>query len=368
MSAANTGNVPAAVPITPGQLSMWDDTTVELNETRLRMDIPQLPKVDMPISVYYGGGQEALAYFAYQIVKSKDKLVIMRALASATSILLNMRVNFTGSSKAAVELTGLTAEDMSQAEGEAPLVTNFEDAEDVTTDELLALLETDVDELGAYFGVLYFAGNKLVTSKNRTAFNERRQNAALASVIGEPRIFVADSIFLADDVLKKVYASFISYQPMKAHMTSKVVQTIGRSWMGSALSFMNMFLLLVDTGMGALRIIKEAVLKHRWILTEFPELKPELEAANKAQQTLRRVSGEERSFLKAIHGSNFVPVNYSQIDNLTGVCREILKRTVPSYASYEGGKVTEEQALKIAAKLGAEDRLSTQLSGRVTAE
>lgn len=367
MSSANTGNLPKVIPPTPGQLSMWDDSSVELNDQRVRYEIPDLPKIDVTINVVYGGGHETLAFLALQILKSKDKAVIIRALASATAILLNARVNFTGSSATPIDITGLGRDDLSQAEEQSVLKTNFEDAEDVTAEELLTLLDTDVDELGAYFGLLYLAGNKPVTDKNRSAFNERRQGAALASVIGEPKIFVSDSVFLADSVLKKVYASFLSYQPVRSQMTSKVVQMIGRPWMGSALSFMNMFLLLADFGMGALRIIKEAVIKNKWILSEFPELRPELEAANKAQQTLKKAVGEERSFLKAIHGNNFVPVNYSQIDNLTGVCREILKRTVPSYASYQGGKITEDQAVRIADRIGTVE-VKLTIPANVTAE
>jgi hypothetical protein len=336
MSAANTGQLPAVPPVTTAHVTMWEDTSVELNDQRIRQNIPDLPRIDVQTEVYYGGGIESLSYFALQILKSNDKLVIIRALASATAILTNQRVNFTGSSTPPVIITGLERDAWSQAQDSDLLNTNFVDAEDVRVSELLDMMEADVDELGAYFGLLYLAGNKPVTNKNRTAFNERRQSAALASIISDPRIFVADSVFLSDTVLKKVYASFLSYLPLRSHMISSVVQLIGRPFMG------------------ALRIIKEAVLKHPWIRTDFPELKPELEAVNKAQQIIRRVPGEERSFLKAIHGNNFVPVNYAQIDNLTGVCREILKRTTPSYASYGGGKITADQMARIVARLGVE--------------
>jgi hypothetical protein len=354
MSAANTGQLPVVPPVTTAHVTMWEDTSVELNDQRIRQNIPDLPRIDVQTEVYYSGGIESLSYFALQILKSNDKLVIIRALASATAILTNQRVNFTGSSAPPVIITGLERDAWSQAQDSDLLNTNFTDAEDVRVSELLDMMEADVDELGAYFGLLYLAGNKPVTNKNRTAFNERRQSAALASIISDPRIFVADSVFLSDTVLKKVYASFLSYLPLRSHMISSVVQLIGRPFMGSGLAFMNMFLLLADFGMGALRIIKEAVLKHPWIRTDFPELKPELEAVNKAQQIIRRVPGEERSFLKAIHGNNFVPVNYAQIDNLTGVCREVLKRTTPSYASYGGGKITADQMARIVARLGVE--------------
>jgi hypothetical protein len=366
MSAANTSQLPPAIAVSPAQVNMWDDTSVELNEQRLRLNVPTLPSVDRPTQVIHGGGTETLAYLALQILKSQDKDVIMRSIASASSILLRDRSNLTGSSTAPIALTGLDRDTLSQMAGHDELRTNFEDAETVTNDELMDLMAADPDELGAYFGVLFLAGNKPVTSRNRTAFNERRQSSALASTIGEAIIFVADSVFLSDIILKKVYATFLSRSPMRANMTSRIVQHISKPHMGPALAFMSMFLLLADFGMGALRMIKEAVIKHPWIRSEFAEIKPELQAANKAQQVLRHVAGEERSFLKAIHGNNFVPVNYSQIDNLTGICKEVLKRTVPSYQNYEGGKVTEDQLAKINRILGVQAAVPT--TGVVTAE
>jgi hypothetical protein len=231
--------------------------------------------------------------------------------------------------------------------GDEVLVTNFRDAEEVTIGELLDLMQADSDELGAYFGVLFLSGNKRVNAKNRTAFNEKRKDSATASIIGDAKIFVSDSMYLSDEVLKKVYASFLSYSPVRANMTAKLVAKIDRPFMGPPLAFINMFLLLVDSGMSALRIIKEAVIKHPWIRSDFPELRPELSAANQAQMILRRAPPQERSFLKAIHGNAFVPVNYADINNLTGVCKEVLKRTTPSYANYDGGKVTEAQLAKI---------------------
>jgi hypothetical protein len=49
-----------------------------------------------------------------------------------------------------------------------------------------------------------------------------------------------------------------------------------------------------------------------------------------------------------------VPVNYSQIDNLTGVCKEVLKRSTPSYANYNGGRTTDGQMAKIEARMQQE--------------
>lgn len=335
----------------------WNDDSVELSDRRLKKDIPPMPTVSNDFQSVRGGGFETLAYLALQVTKTADKVVITRAISSACSWLLNDNSNFTGGKNPTVELTGLGAAAVDNPGRATVLETNFVDAEPVTIGELLDLMEADADELGAYFGVLFLAGNKRINARNRTAFNARRKDAATASIIGEPVIFVADSIYLADKVLSNVYAAFLSCAPLRAQMTAKVVTHLDDSLMGPSTAFMSMFLLLVDSGMGALRMIKEAVIKHPWVRTEFPELRPELSAANSAQQILKRVPGQERSFLKAIHGNNFVPVNYTAIDNLTGVCRDILKLTTPSYANYDGGKVTDEQAAKIARLLSVESRL-----------
>jgi hypothetical protein len=325
------------------QINFWDDPTIEMNDQRLKKDIPALPKIDADHQVVSGRGVETLAYLVLQIMKSTDKLVIMRALASACSCLLGDSSNFTGAKSRPVQLTGLEQAQDDQVPEETILVTNFEDAEPVTIAELLEMMTADSDEIGAYLGVLFLAGNKKVTAQNRTAFNERRQASATASIIGVAKIFVTDSPYLRDEILSNVYASFLSCAPLRVHMTAKVVSHLGTTHMGPALAFTSIFLLLVDNGMSALRIIKEAVIKHPWIRSEFPELKPELAAANEAQNIIKRATGAERSFLKAIHGNSFVPVNYSDIDNLTGVCKEVLKRTTPSYQNYGGGKVSNNQ-------------------------
>lgn len=342
-------------------LEFWNDETVELSDSRLKQTIPPMPTTPGNFQTVKGGGYETLAYLALQVSKTQDKVVIMRAIASACSWLLNDATNFTGSKTNAVDLTGLDAIVADTIDPKALLVTNFVDAEPVTIDELLHVMNADADELGAYFGVLFLAGNKRITARNRTAFNARRKDAATASIIGEACIFVPDSPFLADTVVSNVYASFLSCAPLRAQMTAKVVTHLDDSMMGPATAFISMFLLLVDAGMGALRMIKEAVIKHPWVRTEFPELRPELSAANAAQQLLKKAPGQERSFLKAIHGNNFVPVSYSAIDNLTGVCREILKVTTPSYANYDGGKVTDDQVAKVSRLLNVESRAAEEV-------
>jgi hypothetical protein len=340
----------------------WEDETVELNDKRIKKEIPKLPTITASVQTIKGGGVETLAFLALQIAKTTDKMVVLRAVASACSVLLTDSQNFTGARGLSVDLTGLDAANDDNVPGDQQLSTNFEDAEPVTVSELLTVMEADGDEIGAFFGIMFFAGNKRVTAQNRSAFNEKRAKSATASVIGDAKIFITDSQLLADSVLEKVYASFLSLSPLKANMTAKVVAHLGDAHMGPALAFMNMFLLLVDNGMSALRIIKEATLKNKWIRDEFPELAPEFAAANSAQNIIRKAPGHERSFLKAIHGNAFVPVSYSDIDNLTGVCKDILRRTTPSFQNYQGGKITESQTARLDAKLGTPDVAAETIS------
>lgn len=344
-ASAASQNPPPAQPIT--SVNFWDDPSSELNDQRIRKNIPKIPEIATDYQVVRGGGIETLAYLALQLVRTTDKRVIMRALASAVGVLFKESTNFTGAKNKSVVLTGLEILQQDGIAPDTPIATNFEDEETVTVGEVLDLMSADPDELGAYFGILFLAGNKRVDNDNRSAFNEKRKQSATASIIGDPVIFVPDSEMLADDILSNIYAAFLSQSPVRANLTSLVVARLERPWTGAALSFVNMFLLLVENGMSALKIIKEAVLKHPWIRTEFPELRPELHAANEAQNLLKQAPGRERSFLKAIHGSSFVPVSYSEIDNLLGVCRECLKRTVPSYQNYNGGRITSNQLTQI---------------------
>jgi hypothetical protein len=340
------------------QVAMWDDDNVELNDKRPKRNIPPIPTIDLELQTVKGKGMECLAYLALQCVKTQDKVVFIRAVASAVSVLLQDSTNFTGSKVLTQELTGLSAAAADDADPSTELQTNFEDAEPVTIGELLETMNMDSDELGAYFGVMFLAGTKRITTKNRTAFNEKRQSSATASIIGEAKIFVTDSPYLTDAIMQKVYASFLSCSPIRANMIYLIIHRMNKAHMGPSLAFMNMFLLLVDSGLSALRMIKEAVVKHPWMRTEFPELKPEFSAANDGIKAIKVAPGLERSFLKAIHGNAFVPVNYSDIDNLTGVAKEILKRTTPSYQNYDGGKITEAQDAVIRKHLGQDSVLA----------
>jgi hypothetical protein len=333
--------------VTSSLVKFWDSDASEIHGARLRKDIPEIPKVAKNFQVVKGGF-ETLCFLALQVQKTVNKRVIVRAIASACMILFEDSKNYTGSPTIPVDLTGLEIIISEELEDRSVEVsTNFEEAEPVTVAELDNLMECDPDELGSYFGVLCLAAVKSLTSRNRTAFNEKRQGAVSATLIMPARIFVTDSAFLSDDVVKKVYASFNSFLPLRSNMMNNVVGRLERSSMGPTLAFSTMFLLLVDQGMSALRMIKEASVKFPWIRTEFPELAPEFKAANDGIVAINKGEPHTRSFLKAIHGAGFVPVAYADISNLLGVSKFVLKETTVTYAQYDGGRVTDSQEAKL---------------------
>lgn len=346
-SASHNVNVNAGVH-TVATTDFWNDATIEITSAATKKKVPTLPKISNMISVVNGGGVETLAYLALQMAKTTEKKHIIRVMASATAWLIESKDNVTGSPVKPTPLKGLERALDEDAPEDEVLQTNLEDAEPVTVGELMNLMENiDADELGAYFGILYLAGNKRVTRENRAAFNDNRRNAASASLTRELMIFVPDSPFLTIEVLSHVYAAFLSFTPIKAVMTARVVEMIDHDWIGPGLAFINMFALLSNSGLSALGIIKEATLKHPWIRHEFPELRTDYAAANEAFAILQTVPAKERPFIKAIHGNNFQPVAYALIDNLTGVCKNILKLTTPSYQNYGGGRCTDAQMAKI---------------------
>lgn len=331
---------------TSALIKFWNDDNTEIHPSRLRRDIPKLPTIRRDLQVVYGG-VEALCFLALQIRKTSNKQTVVRSVASAVSILFEDRMNYTGSPTTMVDLTGVEAILDDDADRNNFLKTNFRDEEPVTIAEMDKIMDVDPDELGSYFGVLCLAAVKAMTKDNRSAFNEKRQGAVGATTIGEPKIFITDSGFLSDEVIQKVYASFNSFLPVRSHMMTNIVAKLGDTTMGPTLAFTTMFLLLVDQGMSALRIIKEAIVKHRWILSEFPELMPEVQAAQQGLVSINRGIPRERSFLKAIHGAAYVPVSYQSVQNLVGICKFILKETTVTYAQYGGGQVTESQEVRL---------------------
>jgi len=325
------------------RLEILEGDTTELTSSATRGIIPALVPVKMDLQVVTHPTDGVLSYLLLQLLKTTDKGLMMRALASATAHVLGHKSNMTGSARIPEAITGLDGLGDENIPDDTTLKTNFVDAEEVTKGELMQVAVADADELGAFFGLMFVAGNKRITEENRTAFNERRQSAATSGIIGDAVIFTNNSPYLPDALMKNMNAAFTSLGDIRAQLTLAVIAHLPECRMGPAQAFSNLFMLLVDFGMGGLRAIRLNLGRHAWMRSAFPELLPELHAANTAFKLIGKAAPEQRSFLKAIHGNHFVPVNLRQINNLVGVCREVEAVDNPSFANYRGGTITDQQ-------------------------
>jgi len=270
--------------------------------------------------------------------------VALRALASAVGILFRSEQDYTGGTSKPVFLSSLNdAEtDFTTLDDGEVVGGNFIGGEKITAGEIRVYLG-DVDEIGAWYGVMFMAGVKKRTNKNRDAFNKNRIPNVKSTVNEELLIFTPNSALLSDEVLDTVYASFNAYLPNRMYLVQQAVRLSAGTSVGPALAFTNMFVLLEDAGLGSLRVIKEAVLKYTWIRSKFPELQSELNAASVGQKAVRRIDLADRPFCKAIYGNRFVPIGQNDIANLLGVCKRVMSFTVLTYKHFDGGNVSDKQ-------------------------
>lgn len=341
-------------------IKFWEEDTPALYEGRPRATIPEMPSVGDPIETYIIEKEKAkiaFAYLACVIRDTDEKIVVLRALASAVQILFADSANYTGSPLPVANLTGLDVFLVDDSSGSSELSTNFSGAPALTMADIDPYIDCDEDELGGYFGTLFIAGVKRLTTQNATAFNEKRLGTIQAASAVPPKIFIPGSAFLEGRVLNKVYAAFTSLAAIRAQLVHRTALRMGAIRYGPSVTFSALFMLLADSGMGSLKIIKEAVLKCQWVRTDFPELAPELEAADKGQRAIRSAEPPIRPFVKAIFGSSFVPAHQSEIRNLLGISKKVMTHYAATYAQFGGGITTPEQDTKIAQRLGlAESR------------
>nr|QYF49856.1 MAG: hypothetical protein 2 [Guangxi sediment mymona-like virus 1] len=344
----------AATVITADKSAFWNDDTANITGVRLKTTVPQIEPTPLKMP-YFTGGHETLVFIALQIAKTHSKEVALQGMASAVGILFKTTRDLTGGGGSLQSLSGLDesgtkAEDRDETEVLGP---EWETGETVTAGELVKYLG-DADEIGAYFGVLFLAGIKKRTDRNRDAFNKNRIPNVKSTVNKDLVIFTDASMFLSDAVLDTVQAAFNSFMANRMYLVRETVQLSAGTYVGPALAFQNMFVLLEDAGMGSLRVIKEAILKYPWIKAQFPELMSELRAADQGQKAIRRVAEGERPYCKAIYGNRFVPVAQTEIANLLGVCKMVMAFTVDTYKNFEGGSVSEVQNEKIRARMEEE--------------
>jgi hypothetical protein len=329
-------------------IRFFDDTTADLTGLPGRKQVPILAPIPQDVQTVRTD-PIGLAYLILQVIKTYNKMTVMRAIASGVATILEEASNFTGSTMPPVTLDEI--EVPTDANRDKVIRTNFAEAEDCTYGELAPLLACDPDELAAWFGVMCYAGIKKPTPDNRTAYNEGRANLVKSTIIGDPVIFVPSSVYITDAILQKVNASFTSMGAVRAHLIQKTAEQMGRVTIGPKTTFSAIFLLIENHGTGALKIIKEAVIRYPWVRTDFPELKPDLAAAEAAQKIIRTVPASHRSFAKSIYGNTFVPIAQSEMTGLLGVCKNIMARTTTTYANFGGGSLTERQQQHIENKL-----------------
>lgn len=335
------------------QQYFWSDEVASVTGVKLRTDVPPITPVELKMS-WFEGGHETLVYLALQILKTGSKDVAIQAIASAVGILLKQKRDMLGGKGEKKTLTNLDdpAAPVENRDAGDLVGTEWDTGARITAGEVAALMG-DMDEIAAFFALMFFAGTKKRTDKNRDAFNKNRIQNVKSTTNEELLIFIENSPLITDKVLDTAYAAFNSFLANRMYLVSQTVHLCAGVYVGPALAFQNMFLLLEDTGLGTLRIIKEAILKYPFIRARMPELASELHAADQGQRAIRRINENERPFCKAIYGNRFVPVAQNDVANLFGVCKKTLAYTVATYRNFEGGSVSERQEEIIQAELEA---------------
>jgi len=293
------------------------------------------------------GGHETFAFLFWQIKKSKNKDVILRALASMLAMAIKTpKVNLiNGMEPTPVELSNIKEDLRDEAKGlEHVIHTNFEEEEDVTKAEVLALSSGDIDEFGALTGYLFYCANKQLQNNNRPAFYENRFSALTAGLIDDPVIFSADgtSGYIDDDLIKKMNRVLVWQAKPRAYMTLCAVRSLGNIQLGPHAAFASLFFLLEDFGLGQLHVVKLALRRFDWIPEIFPEYRSEIAAANRAQERVRKLPSEQRAFAKCIWGNQFVPHKRDDFPNLVRLCKYALSKEVESFKNLNYGDAATE--------------------------
>lgn len=345
-------------------MSIFEERVHELYSGRPRSTVPVLPEITENVQLVSSDWGLGLAYLALQVRDSDNKKTIVRAIASAVSIIFEEPGNILGAPNLPVKFVGLVdaAQSFDPDVDPDARVTDvgFENAVDVKTSELVQLATTEVEELAALFSMYVHTAGKKPNDKNISAFDTKRLNA-VKSVCTDLTIFGHSSDLLSLSVLQKVASSLNAYANYRARLISSLASRIDRPYGGPPHAFKMFFVLLVDTGIGPLKAIKQATARWTWIRTDFTELAPDLNAAQAGVMTIRQISPPDRSFCKTIYGDAFVPVNPQDIQNAFGVCKYALKQINPTFESYNGGTITADQQKYIDTKLSSiEERRGTE--------
>lgn len=311
----------------------------------------ELPKVKTRLETYAGKG-DLPAYCMLQLLKSEDRQVIVRAVASACAHLVGDSTNFTGSTIPPVKLTGYEGLFVAGVDLNANVTTNFAGAADVTGKEWAKVSNFDEMEVAYYFGVVCHAMCKTPNDgPPMDAFNAKRADAATQGLIKPAKIFVQDSEWLSYATLRKVHVSFNAYGACRANIIGRVLAHKDDADNDQAGMFFKAFALLSDFGITNLAIIKNAIIRYPQI-TNYPGMEIQVRAAAEAFKVIEKLPADKRSFAKAMYMDRLVFVDPNEIKNLLGVCKEYLKPTHKTYQNYKGGEITPDQRRMVAADLG----------------
>lgn len=317
---------------------------------KLKQAIPAMPRITKNLTLYTARDSRDLAFLAYAVMASSDKDVVVAALASAVAGILKLSRDVTGGTSAYIELTGLDVWKSGEDEA-ADVTSNIPGLAPVSQTALNAYDAADEDEIAALIGIYIVATCKKPTQANMSAFNEKRRGAASMGIIGELQLFVDQSPALTYDVIQKINASFVSRAPYRVHLAKSIIACMNRMPMGPEAAFMGMIQLTADFGMNGLVIVKRALVKNPWIVTEFPEIADEIRIVREAQAAIMRADVSDRSFLKWMWGSQFIPANLQDISNAIGICKKVLEATDATISQYGGGNISAAQEAVIAARM-----------------
>jgi len=177
------------------------DSTIGTS-ARDRSKLPEIP-TNKDNFVLYFGGNDLCAMAMLQLRKSSDPEKIVVAVGSAVASIMNEAINMLGSKGEVKEFTGFdtVVSGVSEEDKGKPFVNNWDNAVQVTNDEIVSIAKLDESEVAAFFGILMRAiSNVPEEGGSLDAFNTNRVSLATRAVIGKPKIFIPNSPCIAASI------------------------------------------------------------------------------------------------------------------------------------------------------------------------
>lgn len=214
--------------------------------------------------------------------------------------------------------------------------------DDITALNMKDVLEINPQEVYAFAGSLCMAVTKQPTAENLSAFMGRRAAlATLGFMSDNPVVFTENSDYLTLPILTKIHKA-ASFHMLSRELTMRALATnISLMDDGNQYVFACFLMLLENSGMNSLNIIRKVLMQYPTLIQFLPHLNAEFQAADAGISKVMALPNAERSFCKSIYGSKFVPVQYSDIKRLLGICVYIGQKAEPNLANFKGGQLAE---------------------------